>query len=149
MHAVTFRLLERGREALEFRLTGGDGKKDRRFKFKFKPNGKRDPFVPRLWAMRKIAVLSEALRDLGADSAMGGLTGDGVDRNDPRVKELVDEIDRQMNASHFGVRTSRQRPAGTRARGRTTSPPFPGAPTTCAPRPPSTARSSASWRTST
>lgn len=82
----------RGRGALEFRLTGGDGKKDRRFKFKFNPSGKRDPFVPRLWAMRKIAVLTEALRDLGADSALGGLTGDAVDRNDPRVKELVDEI---------------------------------------------------------
>jgi Ca-activated chloride channel family protein len=81
-----------GRGALDFKLTGGDGERDRSFKFRFKPGGSRHPFVPRLWAMRKIAVLTEALRDLGADSALTGLTGDGVDRSDPRVKELVDEI---------------------------------------------------------
>jgi len=77
---------------LQFKLTGHDGDKLREFTFKFDPKGRRDPFVPRLWATRKIAVLTEALRDLGADSAMRGLTGDGIDRNDPRIKELVDEI---------------------------------------------------------
>ncbi len=82
----------RGSEPLEFRLLGDDGKSRRKYTFAFKPGQKRHPFVPRLWAMRKIAVLTEALRDLGADSALGGLTGNGIDRNDPRVKELVDEI---------------------------------------------------------
>lgn len=82
----------RGSEALEFRLTGDDGEQRKKFAFAFKPAKNRHPFVPRLWAMRKIAILTEALRDLGADSALGGLTGDNVDRNDPRVKELVDEI---------------------------------------------------------
>ena len=82
----------RGSEPLEFRLTGDDGRARKKFTFTFKPAKNRHPFVPRLWAMRKIAILTEALRDLGADSALGGLTGDNVDRNDPRVKELVDEI---------------------------------------------------------
>jgi len=82
----------RGSEPLEFRLAGDDGVTRRKFTFAFRPGEKRHPFVPRLWAMRKIAVLTEALRDLGADSALSGLTGDNVDRNDPRVKELVDEI---------------------------------------------------------
>lgn len=87
---VTGRYL--GTEPLHFRLSGHDGNKQRLFFFPFHPAGQRDPFVPRLWATRKIAVLTEALRDLGADSAMHGLTGDGIDRNDPRIKELVDEI---------------------------------------------------------
>jgi Ca-activated chloride channel family protein len=82
----------RGSEPLEFRLTGDDGERRRKFTFAFRPGDERNPFVPRLWAMRKIAVLTEALRDLGADSALNGLTGDNVDRNDPRVKELVNEI---------------------------------------------------------
>ena len=82
----------RGSEPLVFHLTGDDGEKKRKFTFTFKPTKNRNAFVPRLWAMRKIAVLTEALRDLGADSAMGGLTGDSIDRNDPRVRELVDEI---------------------------------------------------------
>lgn len=82
----------RGSEPLEFRLSGDDGAEKKKYTFTFKPTKNRHPFVPRLWAMRKIAVLTEALRDLGADSAIGGLTGDNVDRNDPRVKELVDEI---------------------------------------------------------
>ena len=82
----------RGRGPLDFKLSGGDGERNRSFTFRFKPGGKRHPFVPRLWAMRKIAILTEALRDLGADSALSGLTGDGIDRSDPRVKELVDEI---------------------------------------------------------
>jgi len=82
----------RGSEPLEFRLIGDDGRAKKKFTFTFKPAKNRHPFVPRLWAMRKIAILTEALRDLGADSALGGLSGDNVDRNDPRVKELVDEI---------------------------------------------------------
>lgn len=41
-------------------------------------------FVPRLWANRKIAVLTSALRDLGAAS--------GELPTDPRTKELVEEI---------------------------------------------------------
>ncbi|NIP92076.1 MAG: hypothetical protein GWO24_00785, partial [Akkermansiaceae bacterium] len=93
----------RGSEPLEFRVAGDDGERKRKFTFAFKPGRKRHPFVPRLWAMRKIAVLTEALRDLGADSALGGLTGDNIDRNDPRVKELVDEIVRL--STEYGILT--------------------------------------------
>jgi Ca-activated chloride channel family protein len=74
-----------GKGTLKFRLTGNDGEKERKFTFEFKAGGQRNPFVPRLWATRKIAVLTEALRDFGAD-------GEKPDRNDPRVKELVEEI---------------------------------------------------------
>ncbi len=93
----------RGGEPVDFRLTGHDGAAQRKFSFPFRPGRKRNSFVPRLWAMRKIAVLTEALRDLGADSALGGLVGSGVDRNDPRVKELVDEIVRL--STEYGVLT--------------------------------------------
>ncbi len=93
----------RGSEPVEFRLTGDNGSARKEYSFVFKPGRKRHPFVPRLWAMRKIAVLTEALRDLGADSALGGLTGGGVDRNDPRLKELVDEIVRL--STEYGVLT--------------------------------------------
>lgn len=82
----------RGTARLAFRLAGASGAKARKFRFGFVPSGLRNPFVPRLWATRKIAILTEALRDLGADGSMGGLTGDRVDRHDPRVMELVDEI---------------------------------------------------------
>lgn len=41
--------------------------------------------VPRLWATRRIAVLTEALRDLGQD-------GTPVASDDPRARELIDEI---------------------------------------------------------
>jgi Ca-activated chloride channel family protein len=82
-----------GQEKLEFVLTGNDGKTGKSYHFDFKPNSKRNSdFVPRLWATRKIAILTEALRDLGADSSMMGLTGNAPSSNDPRVKELVDEI---------------------------------------------------------
>jgi len=82
-----------GKEDLEFVLTGSDGREEKRFEFAFKPTAKKNSdFVPRLWATRKIAVLTEALRDLGADSAMLDLTGNATSPHDPRVTELVDEI---------------------------------------------------------
>ena len=81
-----------GTKRLVFRLQGSTGNKDRSFRFHFQPNKKRNPFVPRLWATRKIAILTDAIRDFGANGTLGQLTGDQVDRNDPRVKELVDEI---------------------------------------------------------
>lgn len=82
-----------GKEKLEFVLTGSDGRNEKSYQFSFKPSAKKNSdFVPRLWATRKIAVLTEALRDLGADSSMMGLTGQATSPHDPRVKELVDEI---------------------------------------------------------
>lgn len=88
---VTGRYL--GAEPLELILSGNDGGGEKRERFVFRPTRKRDhDFVPRIWATRRIAVLSEALRDLGADASMHGLTGNAPSVHDPRVRELVDEI---------------------------------------------------------
>jgi len=82
-----------GNEALKFSLQGRGHSGSQTFTIDFQPKaGKRNNFIPRLWATRKIAVLSEALRDLGADSAMQGLTGTATGASDPRFRELVDEI---------------------------------------------------------
>ncbi|MHC4112361.1 MAG: hypothetical protein ACYSUY_14910, partial [Planctomycetota bacterium] len=55
----------------------------------------RNGFVPRLWASRKIAELIDAVRQMGADP--------GKSTNDPKVKELVDEIVRL--STEFGILT--------------------------------------------
>lgn len=82
-----------GHEAMKFLLRGRDGSGEKAYAFDFKPKpGKKTNFIPRLWATRKIAVLTEALRDLGADSTLQGLTGNPVGVNNPKFKELVDEI---------------------------------------------------------
>ena len=93
-----------GNEQLEFVLKGSDGREEKTYGFSFQPTMKRNSdFVPRLWATRKIAILTEALRDLGADSSMMGLTGHAPSSNDPKVKELVDEIVR-LSTEH-GIMT--------------------------------------------
>ncbi len=91
----------RGSEPLEFRLTGHDGRARRMVSLPFKPGRKRNPFVPSLWAMRRIGVLTSALRDLGADSSSHNPAAGMVDRDDPRVRELVDEIVRL--STEYGV----------------------------------------------
>jgi Ca-activated chloride channel homolog len=55
--------------------------------------------VPRLWASRKIAVLTDAIRDLGADSGFSP----APPANDPRTKELVEDIVRL--SKEFGILT--------------------------------------------
>lgn len=52
-------------------------------------------FVPRLWASRKIAELIDAVRQAGADPA--------ASVQDPKIKELVDEIVRL--STEFGILT--------------------------------------------
>ena len=94
----------RGEAPIQFNLRGSDGEMEQKFQFQFKPGGRKlAPFVPRLWANRKIAILTEALRDLGADSSMGLLNGRPVNSNDPRLKELVDEIVRLSR--EYGILT--------------------------------------------
>ena len=51
--------------------------------------------MPRLWASRKIAVLIDAVRQMGADPA--------ASVNDPKIKELIDEIVRL--STEFGILT--------------------------------------------
>lgn len=87
-----------GEAPIEFELRGHDGKTERVFHFQFDLDKAttRNAFVPRLWASRRIAVLTDAIRDLGADLLIGAAAG-----RDPRAKELVEEIVRLSR--QFGV----------------------------------------------
>jgi len=84
---------------LRFTLTGSDHEGARKFDFDLplKKASKGNAHVPRLWATRKIAVLTEALRDLGAEQ------GTNVNMQNPKTRELVDEIVR-LSTEH-GVLT--------------------------------------------
>lgn len=83
----------RGEEPLHFQLTGRSAEGARKFDFTFHLDkaSTANAFVARLWASNKIAVLSEAIRDLGADGAKTDAT------------ELVDEIVRL--STQFGILT--------------------------------------------
>jgi len=86
-----------GTDTLTFEIDGNYLNKKRtfRFRFDFDHPDKRNGFVPRLWASRKIAELIDAVRHMGADGA--------VSANDPKVKELTDEIVRL--STEFGILT--------------------------------------------
>jgi Ca-activated chloride channel family protein len=86
-----------GEEPITFKISGNYMGKERKFKFTFDFDkaDTRNGFVPRLWASRKIGELIDAVRQMGADAA--------VSKNDPRVKELVDEIVRL--STEFGILT--------------------------------------------
>lgn len=87
------------KDKLHFSLTGNGQGGARKFKFdlSLKKARKGNSHVPRLWATRKIAILTEALRDLGSEN------GKAVNMKDPKVRELVDEIVR-LSTKH-GVLT--------------------------------------------
>jgi Ca-activated chloride channel homolog len=89
-----------GEKPIEFRLSGNYQGRKRSFRLKFKLDKAttRHSFVPRLWASRKIAVLSAAIRAMGADMKPGAAV-----RSDPRFKELVEEIVRL--STEFGILT--------------------------------------------
>ncbi len=91
-----------GEEPLDFVLEGNFFGQDRAFKFRFDLSKAttKNAFVPRLWASRKIAVLTDAIRDLGADASPA--TAAGVAAN-PRMRELVEEIVRL--SKEFGILT--------------------------------------------
>jgi hypothetical protein len=86
-----------GEEPITFKISGNYMGKERKFKFTFDFDkaDTRNGFVPRLWASRKIAELIDAVRQMGADAS--------VSKNDPKVKELVDEIVRL--STEFGILT--------------------------------------------
>ncbi|MFO7899705.1 MAG: VWA domain-containing protein, partial [Planctomycetota bacterium] len=92
-----------GDEPVTFRLGGNYLGKKRtfRFTFGFDKATTRNAFVPRLWASRKIAVLIDAIRQLGADGDVA--RNPAAIRNDPKLKELVDEIVRL--STEFGILT--------------------------------------------
>lgn len=83
----------RGEAPLHFQLTGGAAEGGRTFDFTFNLDkaSTANAFVARLWASNKIAVLSEAIRDLGADGAT------------EKPAELVNEIVRL--STQFGILT--------------------------------------------
>jgi Ca-activated chloride channel family protein len=92
-----------GEEPVCFVLSGDYLGRARRFRFSFdlKSATTRNSFVPRLWATRQIAVLVDAIRQLGADSDRKALGG--AEPAYPEMKELVDEIVRL--STEFGVLT--------------------------------------------
>lgn len=79
-----------GEEPLNFELRGQYAGQERTFRFHFDLDkaSTKNAFVSRLWASRKIAVLTDAIRDLGAENAFAANPAP----NDPRMKELVEEI---------------------------------------------------------
>jgi len=92
-----------GEDPLHFVVSGNYLGKKRTFRFTFSLDKAttRNAFVPRLWASRKIGVLSDAIRQLGAD--VGPTQIHHAAASDPRIKELVDEIVRL--STEFGVLT--------------------------------------------
>lgn len=79
-----------GNRPLPMMLTGNFLGRKRVFEFSFdlKKASTKNAFVPRLWASRRIALLVDAIRESGA--APGPNTAAVAE--DPKLKELVDEI---------------------------------------------------------
>ncbi|MEX2216356.1 MAG: VIT domain-containing protein [Phycisphaeraceae bacterium] len=95
-----------GEEPVTFQISGNYLGKEKAFKFTFKPDKAttRNAFVPRLWASRKIGDLVDAIRQLGADhGAIPGSAPPANATNDPRLKELIDEVVRL--STEFGILT--------------------------------------------
>ena len=86
-----------GNEPVVFELSGNylGSKRTFTFTFRFNKASVNNGFVPRLWASRKIAELIDAVRQMGADPS--------ASKDDPKVKELVDEIVRL--STEFGILT--------------------------------------------
>jgi len=95
-----------GEEPVTFQMTGNFLGKNKSFKFTFTPDKAtaRNGFVPRLWASRKIGDLVDAIRTLGSESgALPGTVPAATAINDPRLKELIDEVVRL--STEFGILT--------------------------------------------
>ncbi len=95
----------RGNEPLNFRLSGSYRGRPRTFRFTFKLDKAtvRNGFVPRLWASRKIALLTDEIRQAGAPAAGDLAALRAKTAASPHLKELVDEIVRL--SVEFGILT--------------------------------------------
>lgn len=93
-----------GEKPLQFALSGNYRGTERRFSFSFDVDkaSTKNGFVPRLWASRRIAVLIDAIRSMGADGGPAPIAPNAVAVN-PKLKELVDEIVRL--STEFGILT--------------------------------------------
>jgi Ca-activated chloride channel family protein len=93
-----------GDDPLHFRLQGKFAGKTKAFRFDFslKQATTRNAFVPRLWASRRIGRLVDEIRQAGADSGSDPAVLARA-ANDPKMKELVDEIVRL--SFEFGILT--------------------------------------------
>lgn len=105
-----------GTEPLHLELSGNHLGRERTFRLRFSLDraSTANAFVPRLWASRRIAALTDAIRDLGVDSPPVGTANafssfrpvHGVppaEPVDPRARELVDEVVRLSR--EFGILT--------------------------------------------
>jgi Ca-activated chloride channel family protein len=94
-----------GAAPLSFRVAGDFLGRPRDFRFQFGLDGAttRNAFVPRLWATRRIAYLVDQVRELGAATTLNPIGAPSLVQNDPRFKELTDEILRL--SIEFGVLT--------------------------------------------
>jgi Ca-activated chloride channel family protein len=92
-----------GEGPLRFRLTGRLHGKPRTFEFVFPLDHAtmKNSFVPRLWASRKIAALTDEIRQAGADKRPAALVA--AARTDPQLKASIDEIVRL--SLEFGILT--------------------------------------------
>jgi Ca-activated chloride channel family protein len=90
---------------ITFKLSGNFLGEARHFEFHFDFSGAttKNAFVPRLWASRRIAYLVDEVRQAGAASAARpNAVGESI-FNDPRFRELADEILRL--STEFGILT--------------------------------------------
>ncbi|MDQ7778225.1 MAG: VWA domain-containing protein [Planctomycetota bacterium] len=90
---------------LRFRLRGSYLGEARTYSLQFalEKATMKNAFVARLWASRRIAVLADAIRQMGAETAAVPRTNNTALPVDPRMKELTDEIVRL--STEFGVLT--------------------------------------------
>ncbi len=93
----------RGDEPLRFRLGGNFLGVQKAFRFEFDVTSatSRNSFVPRLWASRRIAYLIDQVRQAGAVAAGQPLVVGTNPFEDPRMRELRDEILRL--STQFGI----------------------------------------------
>lgn len=95
----------RGGEPITFSIAGDYLGVQRTFEFTFDFDSAttRNAFVPRLWASRRIAYLIEQIRQSGAAAAGRPFVAGASLLDDPRYRDLVDEIVRL--STEFGILT--------------------------------------------
>ncbi|HET6163420.1 MAG TPA: VIT and VWA domain-containing protein, partial [Planctomycetota bacterium] len=94
-----------GEGPLDLRVTGASNGRTRDFRFHFELSRAttRNAFVPRLWATRRIAFLVDQVREMGATLSIAPPGRPSGVLNDPRFRELSEEILRL--STEFGVLT--------------------------------------------